>query len=185
VNRLAIMAAGAVVLVVAGVGYTLLLEILGPAVTPSPSRTLLPRGTFVAGYAVDIKAVGRGSSVEGRMIVSEGRPSFTVDLQCTRTTEDGVILIGGLTTETTTVVAPEGTYAGIVFMPGSPVRATIWSQRGGDTTQARFPSCLAYLDEKLTWRFDLIEIGPIKGTVELGPNATPRLTPGPGSAAPP
>jgi hypothetical protein len=186
-NRLAATAAAAVtVLAVVVVSYSLRpgLGILGPGAAPSPSPTLLARGNFVlgGGYVVDIEAVAQGSSATGRMAVTEGEsgPSFIVDLECTRTTADGSILIGGVTTDTTTGVSPEGTYAAIVLKPGSPVRATVWSQRGGPGSQA--PSCLAYLGEQ-SWRLNSGGMEPIEGTVELrvsgtgGANATPSPSP--------
>jgi hypothetical protein len=170
----------AAMLVVAVVGYQFLPRSIGvvgqPTIAPSPSPTLLARGNFVAGYAIDIDAVAHGSRVTGRLTASEEESdaAFTVDLQCTRTTEDGLTMIGGVTTESTTGAAPVGTFAAIVLKPGSPVRATIWSQRGGFRSQA--PSCLAYLDEQLPerrWILGEDWLWPIEGTVELGANVTP------------
>ena len=83
----------------------------------------------------------------GRMTAEYEGATFTVDLQCTMTTADGVILIGGYTIDTTgggSMLSPEGTLASIVLMRGSPVHATIWSERGGHVSQA--PNCRAYLD---------------------------------------
>jgi hypothetical protein len=148
---------------------------LGVNTTPAPSSALLARGSFVPfeSGAVDLEATGEGSSVTGRMTVSEGRYSYTVDLQCARTTEDGLIMIGGY------VIAsvdwePEGTLAAIVLQRGSPVQATIWSQKGGDTSRA--PSCLAYLDENLAEERTSEDdpfLYPIEGTVELPASVEP------------
>ena len=173
-------AAAATVLVVAVVGYNLLpgLGIVGPGATPSLSQALLARGNFVVSdgsggrRAVEIDAVARGSSVTGRMTVSLEGASFTVDLQCTRTTEDGLIMIGGMTTDSTSPIAPEGRWAAIVLKRGSPVRADLWYERGGHPI-AYAASCLAGLDEQLARerriRPDGDFLSPIGGTVELGP----------------
>ena len=175
-----LIAAAAAVLAVAIVGYQFLPGGSGPGgtgATRSPSPALLARGNFFFkdSGAVELEAIARGSSVTGRMIVSEEGSSFTVDLQCTRTTEDGLIMIGGVTTATAgsgSVLAPVGSRAAIVLKRGSPVQATIWSQRGGHVI-AFAPSCLASLDEQLLWERsthvdgDFLE--PIEGIVELGP----------------
>ena len=182
----AIAAAAAVLVVATGAAQLLQggLRSGGAAATPSASPALLARGDFAivdGGYEVELEAIGQGSSVTGRMIVSEPVPQqgidtvFTVELQCTRTTEDGVIMIGGVTTEEN-LVAPEGTWAAIALMPGSPAKARILSQRGGPSSEAT--SCLAYLDEKRPVRGGWIGLVPIEGTLELGANsAAPSETP--------
>ena len=171
-----LIAAAAAVLVVATIGSQFLpggFRSGGTNATPSPSPALLARGNFVTSDgAVELEATGEGSSVTGRLTVSEDDYVFTVDLQCARTTEDGLIMIGGVTTDSTTgYVSPEGTFAAIVLKRGSPVEATIWSQRGGPTSEAA--SCLAYLDEQLmeepSRNTDGDWLSPIEGTVELGP----------------
>ena len=173
-----LIAAAAAVLVVAIGGYQFLPGTSGSGgtnTTPSPSPALLARGNFVTVRgAVELEATREGSSVTGRMTVSEEDYSFTVDLQCARTTEDGLILIGGYTTKTAgggSALSPVGTLAAIVLERGSPVQATVWSQRGGGSSAA---SCLAYLDERfdeklMDSRVDDDDPGPIEGTVELGP----------------
>jgi hypothetical protein len=181
-NTYAKLIAAAAVLVVAIGGYQFLPGGSGSGgtnATPSPSPALLARGDFVTaggGGRVELEATGEGSGVTGRMTVSvEGAAAaFTVDLQCSRTTEDGLIMIGGVTTDSTARYAsPEGTWAGIVLERGSPVEATVWSQRGGPTSRAA--SCLAFLDEQLMREeepgrhVDGDWLGPIEGTVELGP----------------
>ena len=148
----------------------------GTNATPSPSPALLARGNFVTNVdeVIELEATREGSSVAGRMTVSaegqNGPYAFTVDLQCARTTEDGLIMIGGVTTDSTgRNASPEGTWAGIVLERGSPVEASTW--RPGGESQAA--SCLALLDEQgmrersthpgVDWT------DPIEGTVELGP----------------
>jgi hypothetical protein len=175
-----LVAAAAAVLVMAAVGYQFLPGNGGiggrPTLAPSPSPALLARGDFATagdGGRVELEATGEGSSVMGRMTVSEGGSFFAVDLQCARTTEDGLIMIGGVTTDSTGAPSPEGTWAAIVLKRGSPVEATIWSQRGGPTSRAA--NCLAFLDEQLIEEeepgkhVDGDWLGPIEGTVELGP----------------
>ena len=171
-----LLAAAAAVLVVAVVGYQFLPRGGGPggqpAITPSPSPTLLARGTFKAqvgdGYTVDLDATGGASSVTGSMVVSHAtNGGFTVDLECTRTI-DGLLWIGGDVTQSTYSDAPAGTRAAIVFERGSPVKA-IFVWQGSDPRSA---SCQAFFD-------DMIAIGgagdlragmePIEGTVVLGP----------------
>jgi hypothetical protein len=145
--------------------------------SPSPSQ-LLARGTFMTNVreVVELEATREGSSVTGRMTVSaqgQNEPyAFTVDLQCAGTTEDGLIMIGGVTTDATGQEAPqEGTWAGIVLERGSPVGASTWRQG----VESNASSCLAFLDEQ-----DMRErsthpgldgdwTDPIEGTVELGP----------------
>lgn len=175
----------AAVIAVAAIASTAAIYSFGPRgsgfggtnATPSPSPALLARGNFVGldGAVVELEATTEGSSVTGRMTVSVEGDAFTVDLQCTQTTEEGLIMIGGVTTASTAqYLSPEGSWAGIVLQRGSPVEWNIWSQRGGPTSEAA--SCLAFLDEQL-----LMEeccrnsenppdwLSPIEGTVEFGP----------------
>ena len=163
----------------------------GTNATPSPSPTVLASGDFAIAdtfRAVELEATGEGSSVTGRMIVSE-HPDvrenlppeayvYTVDLQCTRTTDDGLIMIGGVTTEGNGL-SPEGTWSGIVFEPGSPVKARLLHQAGGPGSNAT--SCVGYLDEAARGEdggpqpIDGSGLLPIEGAIELrgsGPGQT-------------
>lgn len=148
----------------------------GTNATPSPSPALLARGNFVTGDgAVELEATGDGSSVTGRMTVwAQGQNeayTFTVDLQCARKSEDGLIMIGGVTSDSTGQEAPrEGTWAGIYIERGSPVEASVWRPFG------RFEGgqCLEFLDDQLMWErtthLEPVDFAdPIEGTVELGP----------------
>ena len=177
-NKLAMTAATAGLLLVAAIGASLLprLGILGPGSTPSPSPSpgLLARGDFgiaEGGYVVQIEARGGGSSVTGSMTVSEPllQPGldtvFTVDLQCAATTRNGVIMIGGVTTEGDGV-SPVGAWAAIVLQPGPRVNARILSQRGGPASRAT--SCLAYLDEQMPAQGVWTGLVRIVGSLELG-----------------
>ena len=137
-----------------------------PATASSPSPALLASGTFrfpPMGAAVVLDATGEGSNVTGTMTVSNDEMSFTVDLDCALTTEDGRILIGGDTTESTFDDTPKGTRTAIVLKPGSPVQA-IFAWQGTDLVRA--PSCMAFLEDMSA---ETNRLAPIAGTVELGP----------------
>ena len=177
------IAAAAAVLLVAVVGYQFLPRSGGvggePTIAPSPSPSLLARGNFTAhGIAAELDATGSGADVAGTMSLSEsGKGSATVDLECARTTADGLIEIGGLITDSTYDPNdqdwhggfPEGERVAIIFQPGSPVNA-IWNVTAADQGVA---SCAAMF-ENLDGSGDEILPGspgldPIRGTVEFGP----------------
>lgn len=171
-----LIAAAAAVLVVAVVGYRFLPGNGGvggqPATAPSPSQALLARGTFTVhigdGYAVDLDATGGASSVTGSMSVSHPtQGGFTVDLECTRTI-DGLLWIGGDVTKSTYSEAPAGTRAAIVLERGSQVKgAFVWQMN-----DPRSASCQAFFDDMIALggTGDIrAGLGPIEGTVELGP----------------
>lgn len=137
----------------------------------------LIRGNFVtsAREVVRLEATREGSSVTGRMTVSaqgQNEPlAFSVDLQCAATTEDGLIMIAGVTTDATgQEPPPQGTWAGIVFETGSPVGASTWRQG----VESNATGCLAFLHEQDTLERsthpgpDGDWTDPIEGTVELG-----------------
>jgi hypothetical protein len=178
-----LIAAAAAVLVVVIVGYQFLPGNGGiggqPTIAPPPSPALLARGTFVIRDwdTVEFEATREGSSVTGRMTVGlkEGTSDFLrVDLQCARTTEDGLIMIGGYTDGAGGRFAGmhEGTFAAIALKRGSPVKAQIWAYGSAPWTPTT--DCVANLDGWLTeertrfpdeiWLRDDIE-----GTVEFGP----------------
>ncbi|HUG29864.1 MAG TPA: hypothetical protein VMQ65_05030 [Candidatus Limnocylindria bacterium] len=168
--------AAAAVLVVAVVGYNLLPQsnTVGPpvptAVTPSPSPAPLARGTFKAnGATVELDATGGASSVTGSMTVTDESGAFTVDLECTRTTNAGLIWIGGDVTESANIsYAPKGTRAAIVFKRGTPVQAVFVFQL--DDPQSA--SCQAFFDDMIAiigGEISEDKLDPIEGTVELGP----------------
>jgi hypothetical protein len=87
--------------------------------------------------------------------------AFTVDLECALSAEDGRMLIGGDTAESTFADIPKGTRTAIVLKPGSPVQM-IFAWQG---TDPRAPSCLAFLEDMSA----TTELAPIEGTVELRP----------------
>lgn len=172
-----LFAAAAAVLVVAVVGYQFLPRTGGiggqPTIAPSPSPALLARGSFkapwlAAGADVEIDATGSASSVTGSMVVTVGSGGFTVDLECTRTTEAGLLWIGGDVTESANMSdAPKGTRTAIVFHRGTPVKAIFVFQMN----DPRSASCLAFFDAMTAAEGGISEanLEPIEGTVELGP----------------
>lgn len=173
-----LIVAAAAVLVVAVVGYQFLPGNGGiggqTAIAPSPSPALLARGTFkMYGADVELNATGDGDSVTGTMTVSHEDGDFSVDLECSRTTEDGVILIAGDITDSTSPFARKGAREVIVLKPGSPVYASFDSEGrpGGDVTPAA--SCPALLEQVIDTGTQTVigpnGLEPIEGTVELGP----------------
>jgi hypothetical protein len=136
-----------------------------PATASSPNPALLASGTFQfppMGAAVVLDAVGEGSNVTGTMTASNPHASFTVDLECALTAEDGRVLIGGDTKESTYEDAPTGTRTAIVLKPGSPAQM-IFDFEGSDL---RAPGCTEFLEDVTARTVDLL---PIEGTVEFGP----------------
>ena len=174
-----LIAAVAAVLVVAVIGYQFLPGrdpgSGGPSVAPSPtSAALIARGTFTLYEAeVELNARGGGDSVTGTMSVSHEDGDFTVDLKCTRTTEDGVILIAGDITDSTSPHARRGAREVLVLKPGSPVYASFDSEgrAGGDVLPAA--SCPALLEQVIDTGTQTVigpnGLEPIEGTVEFGP----------------
>jgi hypothetical protein len=169
----------AAVLVVAVIGYQFLPTQRGgvggqPTIAPSPSPALLARGTFkLYGADVELDATGGGDSVTGTMTVSHQDGDFSVDLKCTRTTEDGVILIAGDITDSASPHAREGAREVIVLKRGSPAYASFDSEgrQGGDVRPAA--SCPALLEQVIDTGTQTVigpnGLEPIDGTVELGP----------------
>jgi hypothetical protein len=179
-----LIVAAAAVLVVAVVGYQFLPASGGvggePTVAPSPSPSLLARGTFTAhGITVELEATGSGADVAGTMALSQSGSSnaATVDLECARTTAEGLIEIGGLLTESAwdpnaqdwNDGFPTGQRVAIIFEPGSPVKA-IWNvtaaEQGVTSCAAMFENMDGSGDEILPGSPGL---DPIQGTVEFGP----------------
>ena len=104
----------------------------GAPTTPPPSASpaALAIGSFIShGGQIELEATGEGSNVTGSMtytdVGGEDVGRFAVDLACTRTTDSGLIVIGGPVTDSTNVdeYAPEGSNVAIVLQRGSPVKA--------------------------------------------------------------
>ena len=136
-----LIVAAAAVLVVAFAGFQLLPRTGGvggePTIVPSPSPSLLARGNFTAhGITAELDATGGGADVAGTMSLSDRftREGATVDLECARTTADGLIEIGGVVTDSSFGADnqawhegfPEGRGVVVIFEPGSPVKAIWW-----------------------------------------------------------
>ena len=145
--------AAAAVLVVAVVGYNVLPGqggVGGPPATPSPSPAPIAVGSFSShGGNIELEATGEGSNVTGSMtytdVGGEALGGFTVNLVCTRTTDGGLILIGGPIIGSTNGYvesAPKGSNIAIVLQRGSPVKAFIHVEYP-DPHEA---SCPAFLD---------------------------------------
>jgi hypothetical protein len=173
-----LIGAAAALVLVAVVGYRFLPGNGGvggqPTTAPSPSPTLLARGTFtILGANVELNATGGGDNVTGTMAVTHGTGDFTVALKCARATEDGVILIAGDITDSTSPYAREGAREVIVLKRGSPVYATFDSEgrSGGDVRPAA--SCPALLQQVIDTGTQTVigpnGLEPIEGTVQLGP----------------
>jgi len=172
--RFGLAAAAVVVAALLGYNYLVAPNIGAPGLDdPAPSPSLLARGTFkLYGAEVELSATGGGDSVTGTMTVSHSDGDFSVDLKCTRTTEDGVILIAGDITDSTSPHARKGVREVIVLKPGSPVLASFESEGrdGGDVTRAA--SCPALLQQVIDTGTQTVigpdGLEPIEGTVELG-----------------
>jgi hypothetical protein len=151
---------------------------VSPTIAPSPGPSLLARGNFTAhGIRAELDATGGGADVAGTMVLSQSNTEnrATVDLDCARTTADGLIEIGGLVTDSTFDADdqdwhegfPEGRGVVIIFEPGSPVKG-IWWVSLADQPVA---SCAA-LFESLDSGDEILPgspgLDPIQGTVEFG-----------------
>ena len=169
--RFAVAAAG--LLIVAVVAYQFLprnggVGGPGPTLIPSPTPTLLARGTFVAkGINTTLDASGTGANVSGTLRGSNSEGGFTVSLQCERTI-DGLLWIGGDVTQSTSLQnAPVGTRTAIVLKPGSPVEAVFMFQMN----DPRSTTCLTFFDDmlRLYGAPTVDALSPISGTVQLAP----------------
>lgn len=156
-------------IVVAGCGAA------GPSTPPSavpataePTAAPLALGEFTShGVAATIDARGAGGNVTGTMTMSDSGSNATVDLECGHTTESGLLIIGGLVTDSTfTEFFPQGHRVGIAFEPGSPVNAVWYVVLPGDAPLA---NCQAVVDALVAEGAELNDaLEPITGTVELG-----------------
>jgi hypothetical protein len=172
--RFGLAAAAVVVAALLGYNYLVAPNIGAPGLDDvSPTPSLLARGTFkLLGAEVELNAMGGGGSVTGTMNVYHEEGDFSVDLKCTRTTEDGVILIAGDITDSESPYARQGAREVLVLKPGSPVYGAFDSEgrEGGDVTPAA--SCPALLQQVIdTGTQTVIGPGglePIEGTVEFG-----------------
>ena len=161
--------AAAAVLVVAVAGYNFLLGRGGVGGPPAPLAT----GSFLShGGQIELDATGDGADVTGSMTYTDvgGQEigAFTVDLGCTRTTDGGLVLIGGPVTDSTVDLAPEGANVAIVLQRGSPVKAEIWLE-GPDPHEPSCPAFLETIPDLGDPGRDPSALEPIEGTIELRP----------------
>jgi hypothetical protein len=168
--------AAAAVLVVAVVGYNMLPRTGGPGgpqtaaptiqQTPSPSPAPLAVGSFIShSAATQLDATGDGSNVTGTMTVSDEGGRFTVDLACARTTDSGLIVIGGEVTDSTNDIAPVGSHVAIILQRASPVKAGFYFEE----PQASCPAFLETIPDLGDPARDPSALEPIEGTMELRP----------------
>ena len=169
--------AAAAVLVVAVVGYNFLPGrggVGGPTATASPSPAPLAAGSFSShGGNIELDATGDGADVTGTMTYTDTGGAdlgvFTADLACTRTTDSGLIVIGGpVTVSTNAEIAPEGSNVAIVLQRGSPVKAVFWLEYP-DPHEASCPAFLESIPEEGDPGYEPGGLEPIEGTVELRP----------------
>jgi hypothetical protein len=182
-----LIVAAAAVLVVAVAGYQSLLgngRSSGQA-TIAPSRTpvLLARGSFAHKDwgPVEFEATREGSNVTGRMTIGleDGIPAdpedgfLVVDFQCARTTEDGLVAIGGYSTDGAGLlfrVHSEGDLFALVLRRGSPIAGQLWAGPLENMPSTQTTDCLEYLDAWLpVARLNVPMLHGLGGTVELGP----------------
>lgn len=150
--------------------------------SPTPVAVTLASGSFTAplgefGEAVDIEAVRTGDDVSGTMEISNpagGEGAYSVDVQCSRTTDDGFLLIGGEVTESTYEdFIEDGAYVVIALAPGTPVRM-LWAVDVIVTDEVPAPaeSCSAFVESLLgdPEFLDAVDVHgrPIEGDLELG-----------------
>lgn len=137
------------------------------SLTPTPEAATLAVGDFTShGVATQLDARGSGADVTGTMTVSDSGLRATVALECARTTEGGLVLIGGLVTDSTfDDNFPQDRRVAIIFQRGAPVEAVWWVSLAADPPVA---TCQALVEDVI----DLDEVSaglePIAGTVELG-----------------
>jgi hypothetical protein len=147
----------------------------------SPVAVTLASGSFTAplaefGEAIDIEAVRTGDDVSGTMEISDpvgAEGAYTVDVQCSRTTDDGFLLIGGeVTASTYEEFIEDGAYVVIMLAPGTPVRI-LWAADVLVTDEVPAPaeSCSAFVESLLDeGNVDSVDVDgrPIEGDLQLG-----------------
>lgn len=147
------------------VGVMVVAGCAGPAATTAPTAAPLAIGEFTShGVATKLDARGAGTTVTGTMTMSDSGQDATVALECSRTSESGLLMIGGLVTESTfTEYFPKGHRVAIVLQPGSPVESLWYVVLPGDDP---IESC-QLLVENMPESLEHLE--PIQGTLQLAP----------------
>lgn len=136
-----------------------------PSEAPAPTAAPLAIGEFTShGVATKLEARGAGANVTGTMTMSDSGQNATVALECSRTNESGLLMIGGLVTDSTfREYFPKGHRVAIILQPGSPVKALWYVVLPGDDP---IGSCQVLMEDHLDVPLDGLE--PIQGTVKLG-----------------
>ena len=174
------MLAVAAVIGAAAAGAVLL---AGAPKEPAENPVLLARGSVVLKDwgPVEFEATRADSNVTGRLTVGleDGTPAdpdkgfVGVDFQCGRTTDDGLVAIGGYSTDgagLTFRVHEKGTLFALVFRRGSPIAMQLWAGTLVNMPSTQTTDCLAYLDAWLPEaRLGVPEPREVRRTVELGP----------------
>jgi hypothetical protein len=141
-----------------------------PGATAAPTVAPLAVGEFTShGVTAKLDARGTGDDVAGTLTVSDTGQSATVDLECSRTAEGGLLMIGGLVTDSTfTEYFPKDHRVAVILRAGSPVQAVWWVTLPGEPP---VESCRALMDDILADAGnEAIEgLEPIDGTVQLAP----------------
>jgi hypothetical protein len=181
-NALKFGLAVAAIVVVAILGLRYLPGAVGgqPDPTPIPTPETLASGSVAAnlgefGTTFDFDATRTGDDVSGTIEVSNpqgGQGTYTVDVQCTRTT-DNLLLIGGEVTDSTYEFIADGAYAVIALVPGTPARMLIGADvLASDEVPAPADSCEAYIETLLSdqgFAQGVNDHGvPINGALDLG-----------------
>jgi hypothetical protein len=174
--RFGVAAAAVVLAVIVGINLLPGSNFGGPSATatPVPSPAPLAVGSFVShGGQIQLDATGDGPNVTGTMTYTDvggaDLGGFVVDLACTRTTDGGLMLIGGPIIDATKAYvesAPEGSNIALVLQRGSPVKAEIFVEYPGPHE----PSCPAFLESIPDLgdpERDPSALEPIEGTIEL------------------
>ena len=148
--------------------------------TPVPAAETLASGSFAAnlgeaGEDFDIEATGSGDDASGTIDVSGfAAGTYSVDLQCTRTTDDGLLLIAGEVTESTNDTVSPGVYVAIMFTTDTPVVRTVlgFDVLPSDPVPSPADSCPAYLETLVSDPEFLTSVHdgaiPIDGRLDLG-----------------
>ena len=135
---------------------------------PTPQAATFAIGNFTShGVATQLDARGSGADVTGTMTVSDSSLRATVALECARTTGGGLILIGGLVTDSTfDDYFPEDRRVAVIFQRGDPVKAVWWVPLVADPPVA---TCQALVEDVIDLEEVSAGLETIGGSVELGP----------------
>ena len=179
VVRIAVAAVAVVAIAILGISLLPKSGVGGPSATATPLPAASPAPLAVGRFSshggqVQLDATGDGTNVTGSMTYTDVGVAdfgdFTVDLACTRTTESGLILIGGPVTDSTNSDewAPKGSNVAILLQRGSPVKALFWFEHP-DPHEPSCPAALETIPDFGAPGQDSSGLEPIIGTLELRP----------------